>query len=421
MFNLGFPELMVILVIALIVFGPGKMPELGNSLGEGHQRIQEGHVGGGKGSGGFEEDGSEVRFLLPGGGECLERFAGLRPSPPDPLASQVSISWDKRMAGSAIRKRQPPDGQPRSMEWQRMNQRNHATLSPVFLVLVTIFVLFRPAGAFALQPSVMHGTLRLGIEKAFNMDPLGASVLFQKAVELDPEDPTGYAFQAVNQLFIAETSFDPKQREASQEAMLHFVSETISRGENRVGKNPRDSRAWFAMALARTAKFRWAQRQKQYFTVADEAHSLWSCLEKVQKEDPENYDSYLLTGLIRYQVDHQPALTRFFSSLLMTRGDSRRGLADIELAAAKGDLLKELAQSELILVFVNFEKQPARVLPLARELQKKFPRNYNFSIALANILAELDQFREALAIARDFEKGIASGKHALCATAPAPL
>jgi tetratricopeptide (TPR) repeat protein len=61
-------------------------------------------------------------------------------------------------------------------------------------------------------------------------------------------------------------------------------------------------------------------------------------------------------------------------------------------------------------VYLNFEKQPGRVLSLARELQKKFPRNYNFSIALANILSELHQFKEALAIARELEKNIASGK-----------
>jgi tetratricopeptide (TPR) repeat protein len=291
-----------------------------------------------------------------------------------------------------------------------MNKRKTASLVPALFIFCLVAVLSRPADAFASQPSAMHGVLRQGIEKAFNMDPLGASALFQKAVELDPDDPTGYAFQAVNQLFIAETSFDPKQREASQEAMLRYVGETLSRGEKRVGRNPRDSRAWFAMALARTAKFRWAQRQKQYFAAADEAYSLWSCLGKVQKEDPENYDSYLLTGLIRYHIDNLPDLARFFSSLLITQGDRRRGLADVELAAAKGDLLTELAQSELISVYLNFEKQPGRVLPLARELQKKFPRNYNFSVALANILAELDQFKEALAIAREFEKGIASGK-----------
>ncbi len=32
--NLGFPELMVIFVIALLVFGPRKLPELGRSLGK---------------------------------------------------------------------------------------------------------------------------------------------------------------------------------------------------------------------------------------------------------------------------------------------------------------------------------------------------------------------------------------------------
>src|SRR5574337_830673 len=33
MFGLGFPEILLIFVIALIVFGPKKLPELGKSIG----------------------------------------------------------------------------------------------------------------------------------------------------------------------------------------------------------------------------------------------------------------------------------------------------------------------------------------------------------------------------------------------------
>jgi sec-independent protein translocase protein TatA len=32
--RLGFPELLMILVIALLLFGPGKLPEIGKSLGQ---------------------------------------------------------------------------------------------------------------------------------------------------------------------------------------------------------------------------------------------------------------------------------------------------------------------------------------------------------------------------------------------------
>ncbi|HCX90549.1 MAG: twin-arginine translocase TatA/TatE family subunit [Nitrospirae bacterium CG_4_9_14_3_um_filter_41_27] len=34
MFGLGFPELIVIFVVALLIFGPSKLPSPGKSLGE---------------------------------------------------------------------------------------------------------------------------------------------------------------------------------------------------------------------------------------------------------------------------------------------------------------------------------------------------------------------------------------------------
>lgn len=32
--RIGFPELIIILVIALVIFGPGKLPSVGKSIGE---------------------------------------------------------------------------------------------------------------------------------------------------------------------------------------------------------------------------------------------------------------------------------------------------------------------------------------------------------------------------------------------------
>ncbi len=34
MFNLGLPELVLILVLALVVFGPKKLPEIGKAMGK---------------------------------------------------------------------------------------------------------------------------------------------------------------------------------------------------------------------------------------------------------------------------------------------------------------------------------------------------------------------------------------------------
>ena len=41
MFGLGMPELIVILVIIVIIFGAGKLPEIGSGIGKGIRNFQD--------------------------------------------------------------------------------------------------------------------------------------------------------------------------------------------------------------------------------------------------------------------------------------------------------------------------------------------------------------------------------------------
>ncbi len=237
-----------------------------------------------------------------------------------------------------------------------------------------------------------------------------ANIWMQRAVALNPEDPTGYALLAIAHMLFGEMSFDPGEREQYQVSMLGYVNEASARGEKRIQANPQDGRAYFAVALAKITKVLLAIRQKDYLDVALETSNVWTYLEKANRYDPQNYDVYFLMGVMHYHIDHLPIVTRCFSALLITSGDSRRGLEELKLAATKGDLLKELAQAELVAAYLNFEKQPSQSLPLARRLKNQFPRNYSFLFALASNLAELYRFQEASALAREIEKGILSGQ-----------
>jgi Tfp pilus assembly protein PilF len=283
------------------------------------------------------------------------------------------------------------------------------TLLLVLCSLFLISVIEKEAGAAETQPNQFHSYLRQGIDKAFNLETASANVYLKKAVELDPENPTGYAYLAALSLFSYEMSFESKDRDTNQEALLRYAKEALVKGEKRIEKNPHDNPAYFAMALVKISEIQWAIHQKHYLIIAQETSNIWDYLEKAKAGDPQNYDVYFLMGLLHYHLDHLSGFTRFLSSAFITSANPQKGLQELDLAAQKGDLLKELAQVELSSNYLNFEKQPAKSILFVRELNKRFPDNYNFLFAMGNALSDLHRFEEAFDIARKIEKNIQAG------------
>lgn len=262
----------------------------------------------------------------------------------------------------------------------------------------------------SLQPDRLHFYLRQAIEKSFNLETQAAVNHLQKAVDLDRENPMGYAFLALVHMFSSEASFEQATRDKHQKAMLNAINDAVRRAQKRMDKDPDDGQARFAMALAKFSKMGWALTQKQYLTVVRETSGILENLEKLRKDDPQNYDIYFPIGLLHYHLDLNQGLTRVISSLLITAGDRKKGLQELELTAQKGDLLKEMAWAELASVYSNYENEPGKALPVLQKLRSAFPANYNFLFVLAGVLSDLNRFEEAFALAREIDEGIQSGK-----------
>jgi len=280
----------------------------------------------------------------------------------------------------------------------------------VFFFLIFHFIFFFPEQSIA-QPSKapIHDYLLRGVEKGLNLEEKAAAEELLKAVELDRENPIGYSSLAMAYLFFYETSFEEQEKKKKEISLLQAVADAQTRAEKKTEKDPKDAEAYYSMAMAKLVKNRWEIIRKNYFRALREAQNVKDFLEKTRELDPGNHDVYYLAGVLHYHLAQLSGAARLITSLFIASGDRQRGIKELELAAEKGRFLKDLAQFHLVSVYIGYEKQPARALPMARRLKAKYPSNYNLSFALANVFSDLGQIEDALSVALEIEYGIKSG------------
>ncbi len=75
-FGMGLPEIMVILTIALLIFGPKKLPEIGRSMGKAIR--------------GFQDASREFENEIKREADQIEASKTAKPAEPQKIASSVS-------------------------------------------------------------------------------------------------------------------------------------------------------------------------------------------------------------------------------------------------------------------------------------------------------------------------------------------
>jgi predicted Zn-dependent protease len=202
---------------------------------------------------------------------------------------------------------------------------------------------------------------------------------------------------------------DPDGR-ALDAAFNASVERAIRNAEAWTERAPEDPEAWFYLGGAYAARVQWRVLREEKVAAARDGKRIKQVLEQAIDLDPGLDDAYFGLGMYKYYADVAPTAAKILRFLLLLPGGDRdEGLREMLRARARGRLLQGEADYQLHIIYLWYERQPARALDLLRGLQQKYPGNPLFPAQVAHIqdayehdlIASLDTWRSLLAAARE--------------------
>jgi hypothetical protein len=214
--------------------------------------------------------------------------------------------------------------------------------------------------------------------------------------------------------FISPAYFDKKTDKAMPpEARKAFFqnlqkSEDLSNAILKKNRSDKDGRYFLATAYGLRASFAITvdHSLKDAFRAGDKAYSYATDL---MREDPDYHDAYLIGGTYEYVAGSIPWYLKWISAIIGFHGSKKEGMAQLKIAAEKGQYVRNEATLVLMVLYVR-EHRYAEALNIAQSLNRRFPRNFLFAINVAQIEQLSGQKDEAVAMLLNVEKRAEEGE-----------
>jgi hypothetical protein len=256
-----------------------------------------------------------------------------------------------------------------------------------------LLALLSPAICLAGTSGSAPTPIQQGFASMYNLDFAAAHRDFDAWQELHPDDPMGPACHAAahlftefarlgvleSELFTDDTRFDDRQKLNPDPQVKNMINADLDQADSlaakALAKDPNDANAQFAKILSLGLRSDYAALiEKRDLAALRYTKQGTALAEQLLKQNPNAYDAYLAVGVENYLSGIKPAPVRWLMAAGGVQTDKARGIHDLELTAAHGDLLAPFARL-LLAVAALRDKQPAKACSLLSGLSSDYPKN----------------------------------------------
>lgn len=246
-------------------------------------------------------------------------------------------------------------------------------------IIVLSISLILVSSALMAQDSTAHALAVKGLDLGSNLYYKESYEVFQKLIELEPDNPRGYFLSSA--VYFWMYTEDLKNEEVGDK-FRDLSYEAVEVAEAKLEVNENDIDAMFYLGGAYGSLGRYYVAQKSYLNAYWYGTKGKNYLEDVVELDSTYYDAYLGLGIYHYLADALPRSVKILSFLLGIQGDREQGLREIMLAAEKGTYTKTEAMFVLAGLYTFREERQEEAIEIFNELLEKYPENPGALLAL---------------------------------------